>query len=61
MVDGQSKVLLCIFYDDIRCFHRKTEKFGLMDRCLECPHYERFLVEMHEEDMKEMEDIDRMY
>ena len=62
MVDVESKVLSCMFEIDepILCPHRKTEKFGLMDRCLKCRHYERFLREMHEEDMKEMDEIDRM-
>jgi len=60
MVDVESKVLSCVLYDDILCVHRKTEKFGLMDRCLECSHYERFLAEMLEQDMKEFEEIDRI-
>jgi hypothetical protein len=31
-----------------------------MGRCFSCPHYERFLRMMDEEDEKEMDEIDRL-
>jgi hypothetical protein len=57
----EGKVLSCMFYDDVLCSYRKSEKFGVMDRCRKCRHYKRFLREMAEEDEKVMAEIDRMY
>jgi len=48
----KEKVLSCLFLLDVLCSFRKTEKFGVMDRCLKCSHYERFLREMDEQDEK---------
>jgi len=47
-------------WDNILCEHRKTTGFGIMGRCFSCPHYERFLRMMDEEDEKEMDEIDRL-
>ena len=54
------KILPCLFLLDVKvCSFRKSEKFvGLMDRCLKCPHYLKFLDEMAEEDEKVMDEID---
>ena len=62
MVDGNSsKLLSCVFYDDVLCSYVKSEKFvGVMDRCLKCRHYLRFLEEMAEEDKKVMDEIDEI-
>jgi len=55
------KGLSCLFLFDVLCSYVKTEKFvGVMDRCLKCPHYLRFLREMSEEDEKVMDEIDEM-
>jgi len=54
------KALSCLFLSDILCSFRKTEKFGIMDRCLKCRYYEEFLQIMAEEDEKVMNEIDRM-
>ena len=54
------KCLPCVFDDDVLCSYRKSEKFGIMDRCLKCRHYEEFLRVMAEEDEKVMDEIDRM-
>ena len=56
----EKKLLSCFFLIDVLCSFRKSEKFGLMDRCLKCRHYLRFLREMAEEDEKVMDEIDRM-
>jgi len=55
-----SKLLSCLFLLDVWCSFRKSEKFTMMDRCLKCKHYERFLREMDEEDEKVMDEIDEM-
>ena len=57
---GLPLILPCIFWDNILCEHRKTTGFGIMGRCFSCPHYERFLRMMDEEDEKEMDEIDRL-
>lgn len=55
------KLLSCLFLLDVLCSYVKTEKFsGVMDRCLKCRHYARFLREMAEEDEKVMDEIDTM-
>ena len=60
MVDGKPKILSCFFDDAVLCSYRKTEGFGVMDRCMKCRHYEEFLRVMDEEDEKVMDEIDRM-
>lgn len=55
------KLLSCLFLLDVLCSYVKTEKFsGVMDRCLKCRHYERFMREMAEEDAKVMDEIDEI-
>ena len=60
MADGQPKPFSCLFLLHIFCSFRKTEKFGIMDRCVKCRHYEEFLRIMDAEDEKVMEEIERM-
>lgn len=42
------------------CSYRKSEKFTVMDRCLKCKHYRRFMWEMAEEDERVMDEIDEI-
>lgn len=58
LVDA-GKILPCVFWDDVLCSYRKYEGFGLMDRCLKCPHYERFLCEMEDEEEAFFEEVER--
>jgi hypothetical protein len=59
--DGQPKILACLFWLDVLCIYVKREGFtGVMDRCMKCSHYFRFLRVMAEEDEKCMDEIDRM-
>lgn len=61
MVDVEPKTLSCLFLLDVLCSYVKSEKStGVMDRCFSCKHYLRFLRIMHAEDMKVMDEIDRM-
>ena len=56
-----SKPFSCLFMPNIFCSYVLSEKsVGVMDRCMSCRHYEEFLRMMHEEDMKEMAEIDRI-
>ena len=50
--------LSCVFFDDVLCSLRKSEKFTVMGRCLKCRHYRRFMREKAEEDAKVMDEID---
>jgi hypothetical protein len=47
---SEKKVLSCIFFTDVFCSFRKSERFAVMDRCFECPQYLRFEREMDEEE-----------
>ena len=60
MVDVKPKILGCLFLLDVLCSFRKSEGFGVMDRCMKCPHYEEFLRVMDAEDEKVMDEIDEM-
>ena len=54
------KLLSCMFLDDVLCSFRKSEKSGIMNRCLKCPHHRRFNQEMLEEDERVMDEIDKI-
>lgn len=56
----RGKTLSCLFLSDVLCSFRVNEKFGVMDRCLRCCHYKRFLREMADEDEKVMSEIDKI-
>jgi len=57
--DVGSKVLPCLFLgDEVLCSFRKDLKPVVMDRCLKCSHYLRFMAEMEEEDERVMNEID---
>lgn len=60
MVDVESKVLPCLFLSNVLCSYVKSESTGVLDRCLKCKHYLRFLQIMHDEDMKVMDEIEEM-
>ena len=56
---SSKKLLSCAFLLDVLCSYRKSEKSGVMCRCLKCEHYARFIREMEKEDEgidKEVED-----
>ena len=59
-MSSKSKVLPCLFLQEVLCSFRRTENLGVMDRCLRCKYYLRFLRIMHAEDMKVMDEIDEM-
>ena len=50
----------CFFTNAVRCFHRKSDRSGVFDRCAKCPHYERFMREMEEEEDKFWDEFDRL-
>lgn len=56
---SSKKLLSCAFLLDVLCSYRKSEKSGVMGRCLKCENYARFIREMDKEDEeidKEVED-----
>jgi len=56
----KKKLLSCMFLLHVLCSYRRYEKTGIMDRCLECSHYKRFLREMAEQDLLVMDEIDEI-
>lgn len=61
MVASSEKLLTCAFLTDVLCRYRKTEEFAIMDRCLKCPHYLRFITEMDEEDERDNREIEEAF
>jgi len=56
---SSKKLFFCTFLLDVVCSYRNSDKSGIMDRCLKCQHYARFIREMEKEDEemdKEAED-----
>lgn len=51
----------CLFVLDVLCSYRKSEKFGVMDRCERCVHYFRFLKEMEEEEDEFFEEAEKIW
>jgi hypothetical protein len=60
VLSAKKKLLSCLFWSDVLCSFRLREQFAVMDRCLECPHYFRFMREIEEEDERVMDEIDRI-
>ena len=60
MESVKKKLFSCFFLRDVLCSFRKNENSGFMNRCSKCPHYERFLREMDEEDERVMDEIDKI-
>jgi hypothetical protein len=56
----RKKLLSCLFFDDVFCSFRKSEKSGIMNRCFKCPHYLRFLRFMEEEEEEFWDEVDRI-
>ena len=56
----EKKLLSCFFIKGVLCSYVKYEKIGVMDRCLECSVYKRFLREMAEQDLLVMDEIDEI-
>lgn len=55
----EKKVLNCVFWEDVVCAHRKSEKVKVMARCWSCREFKRFVREMDETDARMMDEIDR--
>ena len=56
----EKKLFSCFFFSDVLCSWRKSEKFGIMNRCLKCPFYFKFLREMEEEEEQFWDEVDRI-
>ncbi len=54
------KTLSCVLLENVSCPFRKSERFGIMNRCLNCPVLKRLEREMDEEDERVMDEIDRV-
>jgi len=49
-----------VFLFDVVCSYNKSEKPAIMDRCLKCKHYFRFVKEMEEEEEEFWDEVDRI-
>ena len=56
----EKKLLSCFFLPDVLCSFRKSEKFGVMSRCLKCPFYAKFMREMEEEEEEFWDEVDKI-
>jgi hypothetical protein len=56
---GHRKVLPCVFFDDVLCSFRRSEKSGIMRRCLGCEHYKKFVEEMEKEEDEFFDEVER--
>lgn len=54
----REKVLSCVFFDDVSCSFRKSEKPRVVSGCSGCRHYKRFIEEMEREDEEFWNEID---
>jgi len=60
-LSARRKFLSCVFSSRVSCSFRKSEKFGIMNRCLRCPNYRKFVREMDEEDERETAEIEDIW
>jgi hypothetical protein len=56
----RKKLFSCVFFDDVLCSFRKSERSGIMNRCSKCPHYERFVEEMGREEEEFWREVDEV-
>lgn len=54
------KPLSCLFKFKVLCSFRKSEKFGIMGRCLKCSHYLSFVRDMEKEEDEFFEEVERV-
>jgi len=59
-LSAEKKLLSCVLLPDVLCSFRESEQFGVMNRCLKCPHYFRFLKEMDEEEEEFFEEAEKI-
>jgi hypothetical protein len=58
---ANKKSFSCVFSSHVVCSFRKSERSGIMNRCLRCPHYKKFMCEMDEEDAREGAEIEDIW
>jgi hypothetical protein len=61
MSSVKKKLLSCFYFSDVLCSFRKSKKVGIMNRCLKCPFYFKFMREMEEEEFWNFENNVRKY
>lgn len=61
MANDESKILSCLFLLDVLCFFVKSKKFtGVLDRCMKCNHYFRFMADMEDEEEQFFEELEKL-
>ena len=56
--ENGSKLLSCVFWNDVLCPCRKDARDQMMARCFDCAECKRFEDDMDEEDARVMAEID---
>lgn len=59
MGQGNKKILSCVFLLDVLCSYQRSEKPVILERCWDCPHYRRFLMEAEEEEEQFWDEVER--
>ena len=54
------KLPSCVFFDDVLCSFRKSEKSGIMNRCFDCRYYKKFVEEKEKEEEEFWREVDEM-
>ena len=50
----------CVFFNDVVCSFRKSDRVGVMDRCFKCSHFERHERMMDEQESEFWDYVDRV-
>jgi len=57
----KQKVFSCLFFLDVLCCYRTTEKIGVMNRCLKCSHYFRLFRQLDEQEEDFFEEAEKIW
>ena len=61
MVELSKGVGFCVLSNYVLCSFRTSDRVGFMHRCWKCPHFERIMREMDEEDVRVMDEIEQIH
>lgn len=57
----KEKLLCCLFWSEVLCSFRRSEKSVIMERCFSCVHYKRFVEEMEREEDAFFEEAEKIW
>jgi len=59
-LSAKRKSASCVFLSDVLCAYRRSEKLGVMSRCLQCVHYIAFCRQMEEDEAKFWDEVEKI-